>query len=156
MTTPQFLISLSFLDTKFKLKDLGSVKYFIGLQIARNSTGISVSQRKYALEILQDYGFLNSKPAKFPMEPILKLSRDSGDLLEDPTLYRRLIGRLIYLTITRPDLAYFVQILSQYMDKPRVPHLDAAYRVLQYIKTALGKWNFLPNFIISSTESLLS
>lgn len=145
-----------FLDTKFKLKDLGSVKYFIGLQIARNSTGISVSQRKYALEILQDYGLLTSKPAKFPMEPILKLSRDSEDLLEDPTLYRRLIGRLIYLTITRPDLAYFVQILSQYMDKPRVPHLDAAYRVLRYIKTTPGKRNFLPNFIISSTESLLS
>jgi hypothetical protein len=125
-----------FLDKKFKLKDLGFAKYFLGLEIARSSKGISLCQQKYALEILEDSGLLGSKPVKFPMEPHVKLSRDNGNLIDDPTMYRRLIGRLIYLTLTRPDLAYSVQILNQFMDNLRQPHLDVGYRVLRYIKNA--------------------
>jgi hypothetical protein len=94
---------ITLLNDKFKLKDLGSLKYFLGLEIARSYSGISVSQRKYALKILEDSGLLASKPIQFPMEHNLKLSRDDGVLLSDPTVYRRLIGRLLYLTITRPD-----------------------------------------------------
>jgi hypothetical protein len=133
-----------FLNTKFKLKDLGSVKYFLGLEIARNSKGISVSQRKYTLEILQDSGLLAAKLSKFPMEPNLKLSKQTGELLPDPTVYRRLIGRLIYLNITRPDITYSMQVLSQYMDAPRHPHLEAAHQVLRYLKTAPGQGIFFP------------
>ncbi|XP_062143892.1 uncharacterized mitochondrial protein AtMg00810-like [Alnus glutinosa] len=125
-----------FLDKKFKLKDLGFAKYFLGLEIAKSSKGISLCQQKYALEILEDSGLLGSKPAKFPMEPHVKLSRDNGNLIDDPTMYRRLIRRLIYLTLTRPDLAYSVQILNQFMEKLRQPHLDVGYRVLRYIKNA--------------------
>jgi hypothetical protein len=133
-----------FLNSKFRLKDLGSLKFFLGLEVARSKQGISLSQRKYTLEILQDSGLLAAKPVPFPMDSNLKLSRDAGSLLEDPTSYRRLIGRLLYLTITRPDIAYSVQVLSQFMSCPRQPHLDAAYRILRYLKSAPGQGLFYP------------
>jgi hypothetical protein len=132
-------IFITILNDKFKLKDLGPLKYFLGLEIARSTEGISVNQIKYALEVLEDSGLLAAKPVKFPMEQNLKLSKDEGDLLSDSTSYKRLVGRLLYLTITRPDLAFSVQILSQFMDKPRQPHLKAAHRVLRYIKQALAQ-----------------
>ena len=65
------------------------------------------------------------------MEPNVRLSREDGDLLTDPTSYQRMIGRLVYLTITRLDISYSVQLLSQFMDSPRKPHLDATYKVLR-------------------------
>ena len=86
--------------------------------------------------MLLTLGLLASKPIYFPMEQNLKLSKDDGDLLIDSTAYRRLISRLLYFTITRPDIAYSVQVLSQFMDKPRQTYLNAATRVLIYIKNS--------------------
>jgi hypothetical protein len=118
---------ITLLNDRFKLKDLGPLKYFLGLEIARSTKGISVNQRKYALEVLEDSSLLAAKPVKFPMEQNLKISKDEGDLLSYSTSYRRLVGRLLYLTITIPDLAFSVQILSQFMDKPRQTHLEVAH-----------------------------
>lgn len=83
---------------------------------------------------MEDEGLLASKPSILPMDPNSKLSSEQGELLADPTHYRQLIGRLLYLTISMPDICFAVHKLSQFVAKPRAPHLQAAQLLLRYIK----------------------
>ena len=108
----------NFLADRFKLKDLRILKYFLGLEVARSPFGIFLSQPKYVLGILADFGTLGSRPTSFPMEQDLKLTSEDGVLLSDPNPYRILVGRLIYLTITRLDISFYINILSQFMQAP--------------------------------------
>ena len=115
------------LSSVFRLKNLGDLKYFLGLEVARSSKGIVFCQRHYALQILEDEGFLDSKPLKTPMDPKIHLTLTNGDLLDDATGFRRLIGRLLYLTITRPDITFAVNSLSQFVQSPHQPHLQVVH-----------------------------
>ncbi|KAJ4812579.1 Retroelement pol polyprotein-like [Rhynchospora pubera] len=139
-----------YLHGTFHMKDLGALKYFLGLEIARGSKGLLLCQRKYALDILTECGLLGSKPVAFPMEQNHKLSAAIGEPMTDPERYRRLVGRLIYLTITRPELCYSVHILAQFMQAPLQSHYDAALRVVRYLKGNPGQ-----GILLSSKSDLL-
>ncbi|KAK2413561.1 putative mitochondrial protein [Trifolium repens] len=132
----------SFLNDRFKIKDLGPLRYFLGLEVARSKQGILLNQRKYTLELLEDSGNLAAKSSLTPYDISLKLQNSDSPLYNDETQYRRLIGRLIYLTTTRPDISFVVQQLSQFVSQPRQVHYHAAIRVLQYLKTAPAKGLF--------------
>ncbi|XP_031255632.1 uncharacterized protein LOC116113620 [Pistacia vera] len=151
------------LNKNFRIKDLGEPKYFLGIEIARSPAGISLSQRKYVLELVSDSGLSTCKPSIIPVEQNIKLtsqqydyetaSSENDPLLQDPTSYQRLVGRLIYLTMTRPDISYVVHILSQFMHQPKQSHMDAAIKVLKYLKGCPGLGLLLPrdgNFDITA------
>ena len=130
---------------KFLMKDLGNVKYFLGIEFSRSRKGIFMSQRKYALDILQDTGLTGARLENFCMEQNLKLPLTRGEKLNDPSKYRWLAGRLIYLSVTRPDTVYSVRMLSQFMHEPRKPHWEATLWVLRYIKGTPSQGLLLPS-----------
>lgn len=128
-----------YLSTCFHMKDLGFLKYFLGIEVARSPLGFYLCQRKYATEIVTEAGLLGCKPAGSPIDQKHSLARANGPFLEDPETYRRLIGRLVYLGNTRPDLTYSIHILSQFMREPRADHWLAALKVVRYLKGTLGQ-----------------
>ena len=127
------------LFTHFQTKDLGKLKYFLGIEIAQSSSGVVLSQRKYALDILEETGMLDCKPVDTPMDPNVKLVPGQGESFRDPGRYRRLVGKLNYLTITRPDISFPVSVVSQFLQSPCDSHWDAVIRILRYIKSTPGQ-----------------
>ena len=121
----------SLLSGRFKMKDMHTLHYFLGIEVIRTPVGIVLSQRHYILNLLYKFGVTNCKPMSTPLDRNLKLDAASGTEECEPTQYRQLIERLIYLTITRPDLSYPVGLFSQFMQSPRNRHLDCAQRVLR-------------------------
>ena len=126
---------------ELEIKDLGSLKYFLRMEIARSKEGILVNQRKYILDLLEDTGMSGCRPVDTPVDPNVKLG-DSEEDSVDTSRYQKLVGRLIYLSHTRPDIAFAVSLISQFMHSPRKRHLEVAYRILQYLKGSPEKGLF--------------
>ena len=127
------------LATEFEIKDLGNLKFFLGIELARSKHGIFISQRKYVLDLLRETGMLGCKACDTPMEQNQKLGDDSSGELVDRGSYQRLVGKLIYLSHTRLDIAFAVSVVSQFMHSPRESHQEAVFRILRYLKSAPGK-----------------
>lgn len=129
--------SKSFLQQHFEMKDLGNLGYFLGLKVLSNSTRYYLSQAKYTSNLLVRADLTNSKTVFTLLKLNIKLQSSDSTLLSDATLYRQLVGNLVYLTITRPDIAYAVHVVSQFMAAPYTSHFAAVLYILRYFKGTL-------------------
>lgn len=116
------------------MTDLGLLHYFLGLQVIQSSDGISLYQQKYALDMLQCFGMLDCKPAPTPFQSGVVLTTACPTPSVDSTLYRPLVGILLYLTHTRPDISFAVGLVSRFSHDPHESHWQAAKRILRYIQ----------------------
>ncbi|CAL2225144.1 unnamed protein product [Prunus armeniaca] len=127
------------LASEFEMKDLGSLKYFLGVEVTRSKHGLFLSQRKYVMDLLVDTGMLDCKPTDTPIVENHKLGVYVDQVPTNKERYQRLVGRLIYLSLTRPDIAYAVSVASQFMHSPSEDHIAAMMRILSYLKSAPGR-----------------
>ncbi|RVW32960.1 Retrovirus-related Pol polyprotein from transposon RE1 [Vitis vinifera] len=132
------------LSESFHMKDLGSLTYFLGLEVHHSPSGISLNQHKYASDLVATDGLQGATSVDTPMELNVKLRKEESDLLADPSLYRKLVGSLVYLTITRPDISFAVQQVSQFLQTPRHLHLVVVRRIICYVQGTSTRGLFFP------------
>ena len=125
------------LSKVFELKDMGTLSYFLGLQITRSSKGLTLTQTKYATDLLTKHNMLQCSHCKTPCVPNVRLSTTTGQPLTDIHAYRSLVSALHYLTFTRPDLSFAIHKVCQFMHAPTDIHLTAAKRILRYVRGTL-------------------
>lgn len=123
---------------EFEMSDLGKMKHFLGVEVKQCGRGIIIYQKRYAGEVLARFGMDNSNSVKNPIMLGTKLHKDEDGDRVDETLYKQLVGSLMYLTVTRPDLMYNVCLISRFMASPRMSHWLAAKRILRYIKGTIS------------------
>ena len=128
---------------EFEVKDLGALKYFLGIEVLRSKHGIFLRQKKYVLDMLVETGLLDYKPAETPMIPNHGLKIVDGAKPTDRERYQRLVGKLIYLAHTRPDISYAVGVVSQFMHQPQEDHMNAVMRIVRYLKGTTSYGIFL-------------
>ncbi|GJU71515.1 retrovirus-related pol polyprotein from transposon TNT 1-94 [Tanacetum coccineum] len=147
--------------SKFKMSMMGKISFFLGLQISQSPRGIFINQSKYALESLKKYGFESCDPVDTPMVEKSKLDEDKEGKAVDPSHYRGMIGTLLYLTASRPDLQFAICMCARYQARPTEKHLNAVKRIfrtsgsIQLLGDRLVSWSSKrqKSAAISSTEA---
>ncbi|GJU66862.1 ribonuclease H-like domain-containing protein [Tanacetum coccineum] len=148
-----------FLSTKFYIKELGSLKYFLGIEVIKNDLGLCMTQRKYCMELLHEYGLLAARPVDIHLPENTILSCDETEIdkyLSDFTTYQKLVEKLIYLTNIIPDISYVVHCLSQHMHSALQSHFKDALRVFRYLKGSPGLRDFVTGFCVFMGKTLVS
>ncbi|XP_070050115.1 uncharacterized protein [Nicotiana tomentosiformis] len=123
-----------FLNNQFKIKDLGLLNYFLGIEVLYDESGVILHQRKFIADLLHEFNCDSISAVVSPVELGVKLKSDDEELLPRPDTYRSLVGKLNFLTHTKPDLCFTVQHFSQFLKCLRVPHMNAALHILRYLK----------------------
>ncbi|KAL9819356.1 putative RNA-directed DNA polymerase [Arabidopsis thaliana] len=126
------------MTTEFRMSMVGELKYFLGLQINQTDEGITISQSTYAQNLVKRFGMCSSKPAPTPMSTTTKLFKDEKGVKVDEKLYRGMIGSLLYLTATRPDLCLSVGLCARYQSNPKASHLLAVKRIIKYVSGTIN------------------
>ncbi|GJT81600.1 retrovirus-related pol polyprotein from transposon TNT 1-94 [Tanacetum coccineum] len=144
-TTPELCDQFSkIMCSQFKMSMMGKISFFLGLQISQSPRGIFINQSKYALESLKKYGMESSDPVDTPMVEKSKLDEDTQGKAVDPTHYRGMIGTLMYLTASRPDLTFVVCMCARYQAKPTEKHLHAVKRIFKYLRGTVNRGLWYP------------
>ncbi|GKA89051.1 retrovirus-related pol polyprotein from transposon TNT 1-94 [Tanacetum coccineum] len=139
-TTPELCDQFfKIMCSQFKMSTMGKISFFLRLQISQSPRGIFINQSKYALESLKKYGMKSSDPVDTPMVEKSKLDEDTQRKAIDPTHYRGMIGTLMYLTASRPDLTFVVCMCARYQAKPTEKHLHAVKRIFKYLRGTVNR-----------------
>jgi len=127
---------------EFEMSMIGELNYFLGLQVKQSSEGIFISQSKYAKDLVKRFGLDGKSHARTPMSTNIKINSDLAGKLVDPTLYRSMIGSLLYLTASRSDIAFSVGVCAHFQANPKEFHLTKVKRILRYVNDTLlyGIW----------------
>ncbi|XP_031101945.1 secreted RxLR effector protein 161-like [Ipomoea triloba] len=127
---------------EFEMSMVGDLSYFLGLQIRQTDSGMFVSQTKYAHNLVKRFGLDTSKSVRTPFPTHIKFHRDDDGKSVDPSAYRSMIGSLLYLTASRPDISFSVGACARYQANPKESHLIAVKRIIKYVKGTLelGIW----------------
>ena len=122
----------------FQTKDLGKLRYFMGIEVAQSKDGILLSYRKYTMDILEEIGLLGVKPIDTPMNPNVKPLPNNGEPSSDLGRYRRLDGKLNYFRVTHLNISFAVNMVSQFLNSPCKDHWDSIICILKYVKGVSG------------------
>ena len=129
---------ISSLSQKFSLKNMGAPHYFLGIEIIPTTSGILLSQHKHIRDILQRFDMEGAKPSPTPLSATARLQLHDGTPSTDATEYRSILGALQYLNLTRPNISFSINKLTQFMHKPTTLHLQHLKRILRYLKTTIN------------------
>ncbi|CAL2241350.1 unnamed protein product [Prunus armeniaca] len=145
---------------EFEMTNLGELHYFLGIEVYQSKKGIFISQESYAKEVLKKFRMENANPISTPCVTGLKLSKDGEGKLVNSTMFRSLVGNLMYLTVTRPDIMFSVSLVSRFMEKPYSNHWEVAKRILRYVKGTVDYGIFyeanIPINLVGYTDSDLA